>query len=127
MTHNLNDQTVGANPAHVKWNVVRGDTASIVVQFLQNDEVTEYDTSSWTYISNAYYSKIDTLYPLTVEVTGSSVKLTASSDTTALWGTGLNDTVAELFFDLQVTIDGDTIWTPIIGNITVLGDISGAL
>jgi len=30
-------------------------------------------------------------------------------------------------FDLQVTIDDGTVWTPVIGTINVLGDISGVL
>jgi hypothetical protein len=33
--------------------------------------------------------------------------------------------VTELAFDLQVTIDGATVWTPVIGTITVLGDVTG--
>jgi hypothetical protein len=44
----------------------------------------------------------------------------------AFWGSTYRSSVAELMFDLEVTID-DTVWTPVIGTITVLGDISGTL
>jgi len=121
------DQTIGAKPANVKWNVVRGDTANVLIQFLENDEQTEYDTSGWTYLSNAYDPKTDTIYPLDIEIVGGSVKITANSETTAQWGTSSRDKVAELSFDLQVTFDDETIWTPIIGTISVIGDVTGVL
>jgi hypothetical protein len=46
---------------------------------------------------------------------------------TKYWGTGFKSVVTELTFDLQVTIDGETIWTPLIGTISVIGDITGSL
>ena len=51
----------------------------------------------------------------------------APASITELWGTGYKSVVTELTFDLQVTIDGETIWTPLIGTISVLGDITGSL
>lgn len=123
----LSDQSIGAKPANVRWNVVRGDTASIMVQFLENDEVTNYDTSGWTYVAKAYDSKTDTSYDLLVEETSTGVKITAAPEVTATWGTAPKDRVAELSFDLQVTIDADTVWTPILGTISVLGDVPGTL
>jgi hypothetical protein len=32
--------------------------------------------------------------------------------------------VAELSYDLQVTKSDGTIWTPVIGNIVVIGDVT---
>lgn len=121
------NEIIGAKPANVKWNVVRGDTASIVVQFLEKDEVTYYDTSDWTYSSYAYDAKTNSQYELSVELIEEGVKITATPELTASWGTGRSDTVAELTFDLQVTIDNDTVWTPIIGTIGVIGDVTGVL
>lgn len=118
-------QEVGAKPAYIKWNIVRGDTASILVQFLQNDETTFYDTAGWTYESKAYNAKTDVSYLLTTEVVGDSVKITAPLEMTALWGTLPNGKVLELSFDLQVDVDVDTVWTPIIGVINVIGDVPG--
>jgi hypothetical protein len=51
----------------------------------------------------------------------------APASLTANWGTGFKSVVTELTFDLQVTIDAETIWTPLIGTISVLGDITGNL
>jgi hypothetical protein len=48
----------------------------------------------------------------------------APASITELWGTGYKSVVTELTFDLQVTID-NTIWTPVIGTISVFGDITG--
>jgi hypothetical protein len=33
--------------------------------------------------------------------------------------------VAELTFDLQVVIENETVWTPVIGTISVIGDVTG--
>jgi len=42
------------------------------------------------------------------------------------WGTGYKTQIAELNFDVEVTI-GETVWTPVTGIISVLGDVSGTL
>ena len=55
------------------------------------------------------------------------VDIMAPASITELWGLGYKTVVTELTFDLQVTIDGETIWTPLIGTISVLGDITGSL
>ena len=52
--------------------------------------------------------------------------VTAPADITAFWGTTYGGTVAELNFDLEATID-ETVWTPVIGTISVLGDVAGGL
>lgn len=115
----------GADPARVQWNVVRGDTSPLRIEFYENDEVTLYDTTGWEYAATTYDFKGDILDELTVTSGDGYAEILASSDITSLWGTGYSSVVAELAFDLQVTIDGDTIWTPVVGTIRVLGDVTG--
>lgn len=117
----------GANPATIQWNIVRGDTATLVVDFLENDEETKWTTSSWTYKATAYDPVGDVLDDLIVTATTGSVTITAPASMTLSWGDAYKTIVAELPFDLQVQIDDageDTIWTPIVGTIRVLGDIT---
>lgn len=114
----------GANPANIKWQIVRGDTSPLRVEFYHDDEVTPYDTTGWQYLSSTYDFKGDVIDTLTVTPGYGYVEITASPDVTALWGVGYNKVVAELAFDLQVTID-DIVWTPVIGTISVLGDVTG--
>jgi len=114
----------GANPANIKWQVVRGDTSSLRIEFFENDERTYFDTSSWEFASTTYDFRGDILDELEVSAGIGYVDITAPAEITDFWGTGYSSTVAELAFDLQVTID-DTIWTPVIGTITVLGDVTG--
>jgi hypothetical protein len=123
--NNCVPEVFGANPANIKWNVIRGDTATLLIQFFQNDEVTSYDTSLWSYIATAYDSKTDTYYTLDTEIIDNSVKVTAQPAVTALWGTGVKSKVAELNFDIEVTTGEDVVWTPVIGTITVTGDVTG--
>jgi hypothetical protein len=117
----------GSSPVNVKWNITRGDTGTLTVQFLDDDEVTLVDTSDWEYASSAYDPKGDVLDELEVEESNGTVTITAPADITVNWGVGSGSVLAELAFDLEVTIDGDTVWTPIIGTIVVLGDVSGSL
>jgi hypothetical protein len=117
----------GATPANIQWTVVRGDTATFRVDFLENDEVTYFDTSDWTYKATAYDKSGDLLDELTVEVEDGYVIVKAPADLTANWGSAYRSVVAELPFDLQVKIvDGTdiTIWSPVIGTICVLGDVT---
>jgi hypothetical protein len=116
----------GADPARIKWNVVRGDTASLRVEFLDNDEVTYFDTSDWQYVASSYDPKGDVIDELTVTPGNGYVDIVAGPDLTQYWGTGYGSALAELNFDLQVTIN-DTVWTPVIGSILVIGDVSGSL
>jgi hypothetical protein len=116
----------GADPVRIKWNVVRGDTASLRVEFLDNDEVTYFDTSDWEYVASSYDPKGEIIDELTVTPGEGYVDIVAASDLTQFWGTGYGSALAELTFDLQVTID-NTVWTPVIGNILVIGDVSGSL
>lgn len=117
----------GATPANIQWTVVRGDSASFTVSLLENDEVTEFDTTGWSYSATAYDPIADVLDELTVTADGSVVTVTAPADITANWGTKYKSVVAELSFDLQAVVpDGPSsmTWTPVIGTICVLGNVS---
>ena len=117
----------GASPASIQWKVVRGDTAQLSVDFLELDETTGFDCTGWTYNATTYDSSGDVLDELVIESEGHSVTILAPASLTLNWGSGYKNVVSELPFDLQVNIpvDGEnTIWTPIIGTITVLGDVT---
>ena len=123
-------EKLGATPAHVQWTVVRGDSSILAVQFLEDDEVTGWDIDGWTFLATAYDVTGDILDELTVNVSGHTATIFASADLTKNWGTKYTSVVAELPFDLQATIPAalgeteDTIWTPVLGTICVLGDIT---
>lgn len=118
-------ESFGADPVNIKWNIVRGDTSPLRVEFYENDEVTFFDTTGWVFASTTYDAKGDVLDELDVVPGDGYVEITAPAEITENWGTGYASVVSELLFDLQVTIDGATIWTPVIGTITVLGDVTG--
>ena len=123
----------GATPANIQWTVVRGDTATLLVEFLEDDEVAGFDTTDWTYKATAYDPIGDVLDDLAVEVDGHTVTITAPASVTSNWGTAYKQVAAELKFDLQVTIEGgsgadaDMVWTPVLGTICVLSDITPGL
>jgi hypothetical protein len=116
-------ESFGNTPAIVKWNVVRGDTARLRVDFLQNDEATIINISTWNFASTTYDNFGDILDSLTVEKGSGYVNIIASPEITSFWGTGYNGTVAEIAFDLEVQI-GDIIWTPVLGTIKVAADVT---
>lgn len=118
-------QVFGADPMTIKWQIVRGDTSPLRVEFYENDETTLFDTSGWEFLASAYDYKANIVDELTVEVGDSYVNIIAPSDITEFWGDGYASVVAELAFDLQVIIDNETVWTPVIGTISVLGDVTG--
>jgi hypothetical protein len=118
-------QAYGLTPINVRWNVVRGDTAELLVEFLENDEITGVDIDDWTFEATSYDYKGDILDELEIAQEGSSVMIIAPAEITETWGTGYASVVAEVAFDLQVTVD-NKIWTPIVGTINVIGDITGA-
>jgi hypothetical protein len=120
-------EVFGADPATIKWQIVRGDTSPLRVEFLQDDEVTYFDTSGWTYEATSYDPQSDVLDSLEVTAGEGYVDIMAPASLTENWGIGYKSVVTELTFDLQVTINSDTIWTPLIGTISVLGDITGSL
>jgi hypothetical protein len=123
----------GASPANIQWTVVRGDTATLLVEFLEDDEVTGFDTTDWTYKATSYDAVGDVLDDLAVEASGHGVTITAPASITANWGTAYKQVAAELKFDLEVTIEGgsgadaDMVWTPVLGTICVLSDITPGL
>ena len=116
----------GSDPARILWKIVRGDSSSIRVDFLENDEATGFDCEGWDFVSIAYDPKTDSEYELDIESEGHSVTIIAPADVTAEWGNIYGSVVAELLFDLQVDT-GNEIWTPIVGSITVVGDVGGSL
>jgi hypothetical protein len=117
----------GADPIRLKWQIVRGDTATMRVEFFENDEETAYNVSDWDFVSTAYDSKNDFLDELDVIIGVGYVDIVAPSDITSSWGAGYSSVVTELMFDLEVTLTDGTVWTPVVGTITVLGDVSGTL
>lgn len=125
MTSPCSPEIFGADPANIKWRIVRGDTAPLRVEFYENDEVTPYDIDGWEFEASTYDFKGDVIDELEVTPGNGYVDIVAPASITSLWGVGYGSVVAELAFDLQVTIDGDTVWTPVVGTITVLGDITG--
>ena len=120
-------ETFGADPARIKWSIVRGDTSPLRVEFFEDDEVTYFDTSDWTYQATTYDPQSDALDELEVTPGNGYVDIMAPASITELWGLGYKTIVTELTFDLQVTIDENTIWTPLIGTISVIGDVTGSL
>jgi hypothetical protein len=121
----------GATPANIQWSVVRGDSSNLKIEFFEDDEVTPYDTSDWIYTATSYDPSGQVLDDLPVTSGTGYAEIQVSSLTTANWGTAYRSVVAELSFDLQVVIEAgsgegeDTTWTPVIGTICVLGDVSG--
>jgi len=116
----------GQKPINLKWNIVRGDTAKLKVEFLENNETTPFDTEGWEYSSSAYDTRGDFLDELEVVVEDGYIQIVANSEITENWGVGSGAVVAELVFDLEVTID-DEVWTPVLGTIVVAGDVTGGL
>jgi hypothetical protein len=118
--------TIGSAPTQIAWNVTRGDTSTIRVYFLENDESTPVDISTWDIIATAYNVKKKTTDDLEITVGTGYIDVTATSDITIEWGTGFGSIIGTLFFDIQTTIN-DVVWTPVVGNITVIGNVSGVL
>ncbi len=117
----------GSDPVNVKWSVVRGDTSTLRVDFLENDETTSFDIDGWTFLSSAYDPKTDIIDELTVTAGDGYVDILIPSDISTNWGTLYSGTVAELSFDLRVTLTDDTVWTPVVGTISVIGNVSNGL
>ena len=117
----------GATPANIQWTVVRGDTSPLVIQFLEDDELTYFDTTGWKVQATSYDPNGDVLDDLPVVLNAGYIDINIPSSVTKYWGQKYKSVVAELPFDIQIIIpsDGkDIIWTPVIGTICVLGDIT---
>lgn len=113
----------GADPKVIQWNVVRGDTASLRIQFLEDDEVSLIDTSDWTYKATAFDPSTNETVSLTVDASMGYADISATPAQTSEWGTGYAAVVAELPFDLEITTNG-TVWTPVVGTICVYSDVT---
>lgn len=129
MCNSSNNNLYGLTPASIRWNIVRGDSATLRIDFLENDETTHVNTTGWTYEATSYDAQGDVLDDIAVEPNSGYVILRAPASLTLNWGTRYAKVVAELPFDLQVTIpQGETeeplVWTPVLGTIVVLGDVS---
>ena len=116
----------GATPANIQWTVVRGDTGILQFDFVEVDEVTPMNMDGWTFRATAYDAYGDVFDDLPVDVFMGYIVITAPASVTSNWGTKYKSVVAELPFDLQITIPGEvnTIWTPIVGTICVLGNVT---
>ena len=117
----------GADPVSIQWRVVRGDTGSLRVEFFQPNEIDFYNTEGWVFRATAYDQSGDILDALDCEPGEGFVDIKAYPSVTKNWGLRYTKNVAELPFDVQVTIPElieDTVWTPVIGTIFVLGDVT---
>jgi len=124
MTSPCFPEILGSDPANINWQVVRGDTAKIRIEFLQNNEVDYYDTSGWSYAASTYDFRGDIIDELLVDDYEGYVDVIVPSEISTLWGDSFSGIVAELAFDLQVTLDNDDVWTPVVGIIKVIGDVT---
>lgn len=117
----------GASPINIQWTVVRGDTATLKIEFFEDDESTYFDTDDWSYVATAYDPNGEVLDDLPVVESLGYVTIEVPASVSENWGTSFKSVVAELQFDLKVTIADsgeDTVWTPVIGTICVLGNVS---
>lgn len=119
--------SVGQNPTNLQWKIVRGNTSTIRIEFLNNDESTPWDTTGWTYVSTAYDQINDTSDELDVFDGGTYVDITAPAEITSNWGIKYGNIVGEVPFDLQISFisnGSNIVWTPIVGTICLLGDVT---
>jgi hypothetical protein len=119
----------GASPANIQWTIVRGDSATLKIEFFEDDESTYWDTDGWTFSSTAFDPAGAILDELTVTDEAGYVTISIPAEITLNWGTQYKSVVLELPFDLQVVIPGgsgeeDTVWTPVVGTICVLGNVT---
>lgn len=118
-------EVFGADPVNIKWSVVRGDTATLRVEFLEDDEVSYFDTTDWSYKVSVYSPREDVVDELDIDSHNGYIDVTAPATLTSEWGGTLRSAgaIAELLFDVEVRF-GDTVWTPVLGTIIVLGDLT---
>jgi hypothetical protein len=117
----------GADPVTIQWRVIRGDTGTLRIQFYEDNEVDYYDTTGWIFRCTAYDQSGNVLDALDCEAEDGYVDITAYPSVTKNWGLGYNSNVAELPFDVQVMMPElieDIIWTPVVGTIYVIGDVT---
>lgn len=121
--HHLNN-----SPINIKWDIVRGDTATLKVEFFENDETTYIDISQWDFSASAYDPITEIRDDLEVIVSTGYVEILAESFITENWGIDSTSSglIARLNFDLQAITNDDITWTPISGTINVSADVSGS-
>lgn len=119
------EDVFGLEPVKLKWNIVRGDTSTLRIDFFEEDEATHYNISNWEITATAYDPKAETFDDLIVTVNDGWIVITAESDITSFWGSGIKSRVNELSFDVEVILDDNTTWTPVRGFISVIGDVTG--
>lgn len=119
------EDVVGSQPVNVKWNIVRGDTANLRIDFLEEDETTAYDISGWSIVASAYDPKTTFIDELDVTVNDGWIVVTAPAEITENWGTGIRARVNELSFDVEIILDDGNVWTAVRGFISVIGDVTG--
>jgi hypothetical protein len=120
------EDVLGSSPVNVKWNIVRGDTATLRIDFLEDDETTPYDISSWVIESTVYNPKTGARNDLEITKNSGWIVVAARADITAQWGDGFRYRVNELNFDVEVTLADGTVWTPVVGFVSLISDVSGA-
>jgi hypothetical protein len=127
MANLCSPEIFGADPVSLQWRVIRGDTATLRVEFKEDDEASSYNTEGWIYRCTAYDQSGNVLDALDCEPGEGFVDITAHASVTKNWGSGYKATVAELPFDVQVMIPEeieDVVWTPVVGTIYVIGDVT---
>jgi len=116
---------LGLEPVNVTWNIVRGDTANLRIDFLESDEETHYDISQWQILSTVYDPKTTIFDEILVTKNQGWIVVTATAEETRLWGAGMKSRPNELSFDVEVTLADGSVWTPVRGSISLIGDVTG--
>jgi len=119
------NQILGSDPISIRWNIVEGDTGSLTVDFFENNEVDRFDMTGWVFQSTVFDPKTNSTYVLDVEtLENGSIVITADASTTSSWGNQLPFQTKQLQFDIQGVFEGTVVWTPVIGTIVLIGDVS---
>jgi hypothetical protein len=118
---------LGLEPVNITWNIVRGDTANIRIDFLEEDETTYYDISQWQIISTVYDPKTTIFDEISVTKNQGWIVVTATAEETRLWGNGMKSRLNELAFDVEVILNDGSVWTPVKGSISLIGDVTGGI
>ena len=88
---NHGPEVFGADPARIKWNIVRGDTSPLRVEFLEDDEETYFDISDWTFEATTYDPQSDFLDSLEVTAGTGYVDILAPASITESYSGTCND------------------------------------
>lgn len=119
------EDVYGVEPVSIKWNVVRGDTATLRIDFFEEDEENRIDISGWRVESTVFNPQNNEFIELDVTVNDGWIVVTAEENVTALWGSGMSQRVNELSFDIEVILEDNSTWTPVRGFVSVISDVTG--